>query len=127
MRRVTRISSVLLLLLLAGCAMALRPYNTPSQHTLHVQTATAGELAVRVADARIFPVAPDGRVTFDVPRLERGCDAYLFGLIKIRDGSPENVRAIHVLKEHRVVRKLSLAELGKLPTDAEGYPVLVLK
>lgn len=127
MRRVLIILSALPLLILTGCALALRPYNAPSTQKLYVQAPRPPEYVVRVADAESFHVPADGRVTFDVPRLQRGCDAYLFGVLKVRDGSPENLLAIHVLKAGRVARKLSLAELGKLPVDAEGYHVLVLK
>lgn len=127
MRRAFAVLGLLPLLFLTGCVLALRPYNTPSQQKLHVQTSTPTNCVVRVADARIFPVAADGSVTFDVPRLARGCDTYLFGLFKIGDGSPENVRAIHVLRGGRIVRKLSLIQLGRLPVDAEGYHILVIR
>ena len=127
MRRALLISSLLPLLLMTGCVKALRQYNTPSQQKLHVQAASPTNCVVRVADEKSFPVAVDGRVTFDVPRLPRGCDTYLFGVVKIGDGSPENVPAIHVLRDGKIVRKLSLTKLGKLPVDAEGYHILVLK
>jgi hypothetical protein len=127
MRRTLVILSPLAVLLLTGCVYALRPYNTPSQQKLHVQTASATNFVVRVADGEKFSVAADGRVTFDVPSLPRGCDVYLFGIVKIADGSPENIRAIHVMRDGKIVRKLSLTKLGKLPADAEGYRILVLK
>jgi hypothetical protein len=127
MRRALVILSFVPLLLLTGCVLALRPYNTPSQQKLDVRTSTPTNCAVRVADAQTFPVAADGRVTFDVPRLPRGCDTYLFGVIKIGDGSPENVRAIHVLRDGKIVRKLSLTQVGRLPADADGYHILVLR
>jgi hypothetical protein len=114
-------------MLLTGCVYALRAYNTPSQQKLLVQTAAPTNCAVRVADAETFAVGADGRVVFDVPRLPRGCDVHLFGFIKVGDGSPESVPAIHVLREGRVVRKLSLKKLGKLPLDKEGYHILVLR
>jgi hypothetical protein len=127
MRSALIISSVMPLLLLSGCALALRPYNTPSQQKLDFQTSSPTNCVVRVADAQTFPVAADGRVTFDVPRLPRGCDTYLFGVVKIGDGSPQNVRAIHVLRDGKIVRKLSLTQFDRLPVDAEGYHILVLK
>ena len=127
MRHALVIASVIPLLLLTGCVYALRPYNTPSQQKLDVRTPTPTNCVVRVADSQAFPVAADGRVTFDVPGLPRGCDTYLFGVVKIGDGSPENVRAIHVLRDGKVVRKLSLTQLGRLPVDAEGYHILVLR
>jgi len=115
------------LLFVTGCVQVLRPYNTPSQQKLDIQTSSPANCVVRVAGAQTFPVAADGRVTFDVPRLPRGCDTYLFGVVKIGDGSPENVRVIHVLRDGKVVCKLSLTQLGRLPVDAEGYHILVLK
>jgi hypothetical protein len=127
MRSALVISSLVFLLFLSGCVLALRPYNTPSEQKLHVQTAAPTNCIVRVADTSSFSVPEDGRVVFDVPRLQRGCDAYLFGVIKVRDGSPESVPAIHVLRGEKIVRKLSLQKLGKLPVDAEGYHILVLR
>jgi hypothetical protein len=127
MRSALAISSLSTLLLLTGCVHALRPYNTPSQQKLHVQTASPTNCTIRVADAESFPVSADGRVVFDVPRLPRGCDVYLFGVVKIGEGSPESVPAIHVLRDGKVVRKLSLQKLGKLPTDGEGYHIVVLR
>lgn len=127
MRHALIISSLLPLLLLTGCVYALRPYNTPSQQKLHVQAAAPTNYVVRVAGGESFSVATDGRVTFDVPRLRRGCDVYLFGIVKIGDGSPENVPAVHVLRDGKIVRKLSLAKLGELPVDTGGYHLLVLR
>lgn len=121
------ISSLLSLTFLTGCAYALRPYNTPSQQKLHFQTASPTNFVVRVAETETFIVAAEGRVVFDVPRLPRGCDTYLFGVIKIGDGSPERVPAIHVLRDGKVVRKLSLQKIGELPVDAEGFHILVLR
>ncbi len=127
MSRVLIIVFALHLIFLSGCALALRPYNAPSTQKLTLQTQKPTDYAIRVADAVIFPVPGDGRVSFEVPPLQSGCDAYLFGALKVRDGSPENVRAIHVIKSGKVVRKFSLSELGKMPVDSEGYHVLVLR
>jgi hypothetical protein len=127
MRSALVISILFSLVLMTGCVSALRPYNTPSQQKLHVQAASPTNCVVRVAETETFAVAADGRVVFDVPRLPRGCDTYLFGVIKIGDGNPENVPAIHVLRSGKVVRKLSLQKLEELPVDAEGYHILVLR
>jgi hypothetical protein len=127
MRRAITNSSVFSTMLLTGCVNALRPYNTPSQQKLDLQTATPTNCVIRVADEQTFPVAADGRVTFDVPRLPRGCDTYLFGVVKIADGSPENIQAIHVSKNGKIVRKLSLSQLGRLPVDADGYHILIVR
>jgi len=127
MRRAITIGSILCLAALSGCTYGLRKYNVPSQEKLCIRASAPTNCVVRVADTNDFPVAADGRVSFEVPRLPRGCDVHLFGIVKLRDGGPENVPAIHVLREDRVVRKLSLSKLGKLPVDEDGYHILVLK
>src|SRR5512147_259827 len=73
---------------LGGCVNALRPYNQPSQEKVRVQSAAPQRYTVQVADKGSYPVAADGRVTVDVPQLERGCATYLFGVVKVKDGSP---------------------------------------
>ena len=79
---------------------------------------------VRVANQESRTVSADGRVIVDVPRLERGCVTYLFGVVKVREESPYNVRAIGVYRGNQVVRKLSLNDIGKLPSDSEGYRIV---
>lgn len=127
MQRPLNILWVAALLSLIGCVRALRPYNAPSQQKLQLQTAQPTNCVVRVAGTNDYPAAADGRVEFEVPRLPRGCDVRLFGLVKIQDGSPENLRAIQVLCNGKTVRKLSLTELGDLPVDSTGYHILTLK
>jgi len=70
-----------------------------------------------------YPVSTDGRVTFTVPSFRHGCDMYLFGMIKVRDGSAESVRIIELRRGDQAVRKLSLAQIAQLPRDEEGYSV----
>ncbi len=120
-QRVLISSLMALSALLCGCVNALRPDNQPSQEKLHLQSPTPQEYSIRVADKTDYPVRADGRVTVDVPRLERGCATYLFGVVKVKDGSPYNVPAIHLNKNNRTIRKLSLNDLAKLPVDEEGY------
>ena len=81
---------------------------------------------IRVADTQDYPVASDGRVTFDVPQLPRGCATYFLG-VKVSDSRSEDVQAIHLLRDGAVVRRLSLAQIDKLPVDAEGYHTGVLR
>jgi hypothetical protein len=108
MRSALVISSLLALSFSTGCVYSLRPYNTPSQQKLHFQTAMSTNYAVRVADEESIPVPANGRFVFDVPSLPRGCDTHLLGVIKVGDGSPERIPAIHVLRHGKVVRRLSL-------------------
>lgn len=119
-----------LLMATNGCSYSLRKFNAPSQEKLQIQTAVVTNCAIRVVGAEKtenFSLGTDGRVTLNVPRLPCGCDVHLFGLIKVKDGGPEHVPAIHILRGDKVARKLSLTRLRKLPVDAEGYHVLILK
>ena len=105
MRYALALSSLSLALLLTGCVHALHPYNSPSQQRLHVHAKSPERYVVRVADSQDYPVAADGRVTFDIPRLPRGCAVYLSEWLRLADSKSEDVRAIQLLSEGTVVRK----------------------
>ena len=106
---------------LCGCVTALHPYNQPSQKKLRLMSPAPQHLAVRVATGDAYPVGSDGRVTVNVPRLERGCAVYLFGFIKVKDCRAEDVQAIHIRRDARTVRRMSLNDIDQLPVDAAGY------
>jgi hypothetical protein len=125
-RRALSIPSLCFLLFTTGCVRALHPYNSPSQQKLCVQSSLPTRFVIRVADSQEYPVAADGRVTFEVPQLPRGCAVYCLG-VKVSDSRSEDVPAIHVLRDGSVVRRLSLAQIDKLPVDTEGYHMVVLK
>ena len=74
-----------------------------------------------------YPITQDGRVTFTVPPFRRGCTTYLFDVIKINDTTPAHARVVEVRREQRVVRKLSLSQIAKLPEDAAGYRIVKVK
>ena len=109
---------------LSGCVYALHPYNSAGAEKLRIVSARGGHYTVRIHDTSEVSVPTDGRVIVDVPALPRGCSVYVFGLIKIADGSPERVRAIHVLRDGKVARRLSLEAIHGLPIDSEGYRVV---
>ena len=111
---------------LSGCVHALHAYNTPGQENLHVVTARDGQYAVRIEDHSETVVPPDGRVLVGVPTLPRSCSVYLFGFIKVGDGSRERVRAIQILRDGKVVRRLSLRTIHEMPLDSDGYRVVKL-
>lgn len=119
--------SLILCAFLCGCVTALHPYNQPLQEKLRLQSAMPQQYTVCVAENTDYQVAPDGRVIVDVPRLERGCATYLFGVVKVNDSSSEDVPAIHLKKEGRTVRKLSWNDIAKLPVDDEGYHLVKVK
>ena len=49
---------------------------------------------------------------------------YLFGAIKIADGTPERLRVIEVRRDERVLRRFSLTQLTSLPEDEAGYRIV---
>lgn len=120
------VGPVCLSLLLTGCVHALRPYNEPSQQKLHIQSSIPQQYAVRIAEGSEYHVPSDGRVAVDVPRLERGCATYLFGVIKVKDSSPYDLPAIQLSKDGRTVKKLSLNDLTMLPVDERGYRIVTV-
>jgi hypothetical protein len=127
LRTAAHLLTLLALLLLTGCVYALRPYNSPSQQRLHLITTSPERYLVRVAGTQDYPVASNGHVMFDVPRLPRGCAVYLFGIMKIADAKSEDVRAIQLLREGKMIRKLSLRQIDKLPADGDGYHSIILR
>jgi hypothetical protein len=126
LRTATKTANLLLPTLLSGCVYALRPYNPPSQQSLHVVTTSPERYLVRVAEKQNYPVASNGHVTFDVPPLPRGCAVYLFGVMKIADARSEDVQAIQLVRDGTVMRKLSLRQIDKLPADGDGYHSIIL-
>ena len=116
-----------LVTLLTGCAYSLHPYSPPTDVKLQLPAARTEGFAIRVTATvppSDNPVTPEGRVTFTVPPFRRGCSTYLCGVLRIADATPERTRVVEVRREPRVVRKLSLSQITKLPRDAAGYGVL---
>jgi len=116
--------SLTLVLLLTGCVYRLQAYNRPGPEKLHIVTTRPGEYRVRIENHGETPVPPDGRVVLEIPTLPRGCSPYLFGFIKLGDGRPERLRAIQVVRDGKVIRKLSLVDIHDLPLDGDGYRLL---
>jgi hypothetical protein len=120
------LASLTLAFLVSGCVTALHVASPPTPVQLRLQSSQPQQHIVRVAleTPADYQVASDGRVQFTVPPFWNGCDVYVFGVIKVRDGSAENVRVVELRREGRIVRKLSLAEISKLPKDEAGFSVV---
>ena len=108
-------------LLLSGCEYALNKTNPPSIERIKVVAPAGSQYAIRIENHEETAVPQDGKVDLAVPSLGRGCSVYLFGLIQVREGNPEYFRAIHVVRDGKVVRNLSLHSLHKIEPDTEGY------
>lgn len=127
MRRTLSFLMLLLLsLAVSGCVNALRPASPPTDVRLRVRTLLPQQYSVRVALEKPvdYPVAADGRVSFTVPSFRHGCDWYLFGAIKVRDGAAEHARIVELRRAGRVVCKWSLAQIANLSRDEAGYGVV---
>jgi hypothetical protein len=107
-----------------GCIHADGAYNQPSREKLRVESPTPEAYAVQVADEAAVTVSADGRVVVDIPHLGRGHATYLLGVAKLSISSAYDIAAVHLRKAGRTVRKFSLNDLKRLPTDSEGYRIL---
>ena len=115
---------------LSGCAYRLPVSNVPSQQHLMIIARSPERYVVRVkaSDTAEFPVASDGRVAIDVPRLPRACSVYLFDRIRISGGvKPLTAKSVQLFDSGNIAARLSLAEIAKLPSDASGYHILKMK
>src|SRR5438105_2390921 len=127
MRKLAALSIALsMVLLLSGCMYAMNKSNTPSTERIRVLGAPGGKYAIRIEHHGETEIPQDGKVDLAVPSLPRGCSIYLFGLIKVHEGSPEYSRAIQVLHDGKIVRKLSLHSLHRLAADKDGYHLVKL-
>jgi len=93
---------------LSGCAFRLPVFNVPSQQRLVIVGRSPERYVVCVQASEIgeFPVAADGRVTIDVPRLPRACSVYLFDRIRISRGvQPFTTKAIHLIGSGNLLAK----------------------
>ena len=71
-----------------------------------------------------YEVPHDGAVEIGIPAY-RSCGVYLFNIVKLRsENEPFKTWNIVLSHQGKVVRKLSLAQLRQLPTDAGGYHLM---
>jgi hypothetical protein len=109
-----------------GFKRAMPKYNVPATyHLLFGDRKETGNYLVQVgiATTNTYPVDEGGTVTITIPQLPRGCclDWYCFTII---DDSPDNMKVVSVLSNGKVIRRLSVKELERLPTDERGYRVV---
>lgn len=117
-----------LALALDGCAFVLMRRTLPSQQRLKIVGASMDKYSVRLSfpNAKEYQFDGEGRVTIDLPSEYGGCRP-MFGPIPLnRAFNPVTVKRFEVVYRGRIVRKLSLEEITKLPTDHNGYHLLEL-
>jgi hypothetical protein len=112
----------------AGCGTACGPVCTVPAQRLRIEASSPASYTVRVrpsvGDPIDTPVPPDGRLTFDVPVTSRASTIYCFMIPVYRYPPPDTLRVIQVMRDGRLVRKLSAQDIARLPVDAEGYHAL---
>jgi hypothetical protein len=110
-----------------GCAYALPAPNPPSSERVRIVATSPDAYVLHVDAVRSvdYQVPTDGRVTLTIPAYRHGCSVYLFTLMKVSNGNdPLKEWALRVSANGGDVRKLSLWQLSKLPTDPEGYRLI---
>jgi hypothetical protein len=110
-----------------ACVYALTGSNAPGQEHVRILAVNPEKyvLHVETGEAIDTPVPPDGRTAVAIPAYLSGCKVYLLGVVKVSNGrDPLKDWSIAVISNRRTVRKLSLRQLVKLPTDSEGYRLL---
>jgi len=114
-------------ILLSGCIYSLRPGPHIVRLRLDTKTPELYRIRLPSGEPREFSLDAQGRVSFTLSPVRQGRDWYWFGIGRLRDGSGWGDPVIHVLREGRVVRKLSLSEINKLPVAAPADSLLKLE
>jgi hypothetical protein len=130
----TRIPALLCLVAAAwmesGCGTACGPVRTVPPQRLALVTPTPDSYTIRVCPKVGAPietrVPPDGRVVFAVPVRSRASTVLCFGLPVYHYPPPETLRVIQVVRDQRTVHTLSAQDIDRLPTDADGYHLLMI-
>ena len=129
MRRVVPFLAALpLTFICSGCVYALG-MSRPTSVQLRVVSSQPQQHIIRVRrdGPTDFPVASDGGVAFTVPGGDSRCSVYLFGVLKVSDGSGQGDPVVELRRDERVIRTLSLRQIAKLPADDAGYRIVKLK
>jgi hypothetical protein len=120
------LSATIMSLSLVGCAYRLYPPLPASQHTLIIVAKEPSRYTIQI-QSKHYPVAADGRVTFDYSAARRGCGVYLFDRIPINRGAdPLKEKVISLTDGLEVLKSFSLDDVDKLPMDSSGFRVLNL-
>ena|SRR5665811_337302 len=119
---------VVAILSLTGCAYRMAaPLVQSSPERLRV-VASAPENYYVLIRSKPHQLGPDGRITFDLQMIHRGCSVYLFDRIPIRRvPAPTKEKVVFVMIGKRTLAKLSVRDLSKLPLDSGGFRLLTLR
>jgi hypothetical protein len=110
-----------------GCVNVYKPFNRPSQQKLRVLSPSADQYHLEVIGKTNYPVPVDGRITVDIPRIGHGYALYLFGVLKVKDRPAEDLTAILLTRNQRIVLRLTLNDIYNIQMDKNGYRNIVMK
>jgi len=111
----------------AGCSYALPTFTPSSAERVRILAKSPRLLVIHVdAGHKVdYPVPADGRLTVGVPAYRRGCSVYLLNEVKVSNGAdPLKAWTVTVTSGGKVMRALSLRQVSRLATDAEGFHLL---
>jgi hypothetical protein len=129
MRTVFMVLAILVALALVamfGTIRAMEKGSPPTQYRVILSGSTTNyEIRVTWPATNEFAVSKTGEAVIEVPALPHGCSLICLG-IKLTDGSPRSRKVIDVLQNGNVIRRFSLRELDRLPSDGTGVRKLEL-
>jgi hypothetical protein len=125
---IARLGFLASFLAMGGCALGLPGYNVPFNERVLVlaESPTAYQIVIDGSKQGAVPIPPDGRVTLQFPVLPRQCSTYFLGF-RIKDRSVEARDLVHFIRDGRVVKRLSVNEIRRLPADALGFHKIRLR
>ena len=105
-----------------GCTLVLPGYNAPFSEKMVILAKDPAAVAVQVEGSGLglMPVAEDGRLVIEFPVLPRECSTYVVGM-RVKDHSVEARKIILLVRDGRVVRKLSVNQLRRLAKDDQEF------
>jgi len=108
------------LIALFGMIQAMEIGSPPMQYRV-VLSGSSTNYGIRVTwpITNEFALSKTGEAVIEIPALRGGCSLICLG-IKLTDGSPRSRKVIDMLRGRSVIRRLSLRELDRLPSDSSG-------
>ena len=126
-RSACAVASFCLTFYLSGCSYALPAFTPSAAERVRVVAKSPRLLVVHVdvGHRTDYPVPADGRLTVGIPAYRRGCSVYLFNEVKVSNGAdPLKTWTMTVDSRGRIIRTLSLRQVSRLATDADGFRLL---
>jgi len=111
-----------------GCSYAYPTPSPPSQERLRIVAASPERYTLRLNFGRSqdLPVPPDGKLTVPIPAFSRGCTVHFLGIKTSNGYDPLKEWTLTVNAAGKAISSLTLRQVARLPTDANGFRILKL-